>query len=339
MSMLSMAEQVKAYCARVGEDPLLVQGAGGNASWKEDNLLWVKASGTWLANAEKEDIFISVDLADLRERVSSGDFCLVPKVVGQSTLRPSIETILHGLMPHNVVVHLHAVEVLAYLVKESAFEELSARLGSSLKWLFVNYFKPGADLARAVHEQLEMHPDADVVFLKNHGVVIGGANTRSVEQTLEELILSLQVKAIQATGDSLSPTLELTSLPSGYVRCVDEEINQLAVNSRLFSRLKNAWALYPDHIVFLGAEASIVEAASDFVSLQDTSTRPHYIFIAGHGVFANESVAESHQVQLRCYYDVLVRQSEFEELSSLTSSQVAELLGWDAEKYRQSLAV
>jgi rhamnose utilization protein RhaD (predicted bifunctional aldolase and dehydrogenase) len=39
------------YCSTIGRDPLLVQGAGGNVSWKEGNTLWIKASGTWLADA------------------------------------------------------------------------------------------------------------------------------------------------------------------------------------------------------------------------------------------------------------------------------------------------
>ncbi len=37
--------------ARIGHDIDLVQGAGGNSSAKEGGVLWVKASGTWLAAA------------------------------------------------------------------------------------------------------------------------------------------------------------------------------------------------------------------------------------------------------------------------------------------------
>lgn len=32
--------------ARLGRDPLLVQGPGGNISLKRDDVMWVKASGT-----------------------------------------------------------------------------------------------------------------------------------------------------------------------------------------------------------------------------------------------------------------------------------------------------
>ena len=45
-----------AHSARIGADPALVQGAGGNTSLKRDGVLWVKASGTWLRDAERRAI-------------------------------------------------------------------------------------------------------------------------------------------------------------------------------------------------------------------------------------------------------------------------------------------
>ena len=35
--------------ARIGQDPLLVQAGTGNTSIKLDGVLWIKASGKWLA--------------------------------------------------------------------------------------------------------------------------------------------------------------------------------------------------------------------------------------------------------------------------------------------------
>jgi len=53
----ALARSVKEFCGRIGKDRLLVQGAGGNVSWKDGNTLWIKASGKWLAHAETEEIF------------------------------------------------------------------------------------------------------------------------------------------------------------------------------------------------------------------------------------------------------------------------------------------
>ena len=48
-----------------------MQGAGGNISWKDDKELWVKASGKWIADAKKEEIFVKVDLKDLQEKINN----------------------------------------------------------------------------------------------------------------------------------------------------------------------------------------------------------------------------------------------------------------------------
>ena len=51
--------------ARLGADPLLVQAAGGNTSLKQDGVMWIKASGTWLMDALNKDIFVPLDMAAL----------------------------------------------------------------------------------------------------------------------------------------------------------------------------------------------------------------------------------------------------------------------------------
>ena len=51
----------RALSARLGSDPLQVQGPGGNTSIKDGDVMWIKASGTELANAETQDIFVAVD--------------------------------------------------------------------------------------------------------------------------------------------------------------------------------------------------------------------------------------------------------------------------------------
>ena len=52
---------------RLGSDSLLVQANNGNISIKLDGTLWIKASGKWLANAQREETFIPVDLAAVQD--------------------------------------------------------------------------------------------------------------------------------------------------------------------------------------------------------------------------------------------------------------------------------
>jgi rhamnose utilization protein RhaD (predicted bifunctional aldolase and dehydrogenase) len=330
-------KQVKAFCAQIGTDPLLVQGAGGNVSWKDGDVLWVKASGTWLVDAESKDIFVSVNLAHLQDALAKQDFSVKPEMVSTSGLRPSIETLLHALMPHRVVVHLHAVEILAHLVRINARQKIQDLVGDAVKWIFVDYFKPGADLARAVFEELKNRPDADVVFMGNHGVVIGGANVEDVATTLHTLIFKLNAKSSVSEPESGPATRQSDFLTRGYIACGDREVNLLAIKDELISRLRHEWALYPDHVVFLGAKPAIIEAKSSQLDLDEiVRNKPPFIFSCGDGVYENLAATPAQKSQLRCYFDVVSRLGGEEKLSTLSDLQVSELLNWDAEKYRQS---
>ena len=66
---MSELESLRSISARIGRDPLLVQAATGNTSIKVDGVLWIKASGTWLANAATDEIMIPVNLAETRRKI------------------------------------------------------------------------------------------------------------------------------------------------------------------------------------------------------------------------------------------------------------------------------
>lgn len=335
-----MRSSINKYCAAIGADPLLVQGAGGNVSWKSGSTLWIKASGTWLADAETQDIFVPVDLEHLRNAIAKGNFSVTPKLAGASTLKPSIETLLHALMPHNVVVHLHAIEVLAHLVRPDSELELEGLLCSSdLKWKSVAYFKPGSALASVVFSTLEGAPELDVVFLLNHGVVIGGADIAEIDHILKKLITALAEPTRRVLeNNALPPPIKLAS-ENEYFSVADPEVQLLAVDLELFDRLEKDWNLYPDHVVFLGARP---ECFSSLGSLQEyCSTRvfkPDLLFIRGLGVFTQPGFGAAKKAQLRCFYDVIVRQRQHSQLNTLSEQQISELLNWDAEQYRQLLS-
>lgn len=340
--MKSMTDTLKTavieYCSGIGSDPLLVQGAGGNVSWKDGATLWVKASGTWLAEAAEKDIFVAVDLPHLRSAIDSGDFAVTPKLREESVLRPSIETLLHALMPQRVVVHLHAIEILAYLVRANCRTELESLLDASIHWTLVDYHKPGAALANAVSDALARKPNVEVIFLKNHGVVIGGADVVEVNHLLQKLTAALTTAPVNLCGET--PPVAPTRLGQSeqYLPVKDAALHQLALNSELFNRLATDWALYPDHVVFLGAHAFTYNTREDFLEeIKDQNELPELIFIRGLGAFARSTFNKAKQAQLRCYYDVIVRQPSSTTFNALTPTQIAELLNWDAEQYRMNL--
>lgn len=337
-SAAALKASIITYCATIGANPLLVQGAGGNVSWKDDDTLWIKASGTWLAQAAEKDIFVPVDLPQLRSAIDNGQFDVVPIVTGTSSLRPSIETLLHALMPHRIVVHLHAIEVLARLVRVNWRDDISALLGDTFNWASVPYKKPGAELARAVGAALASNPRAQVIFLESHGVVIGGSTIDDIAAIIDTLTRILRSETANDTIMNAVPaTLSLGE--ELYLAMEDAELHRLATDQRLFGYLSKAWVLYPDHVVFLGAKAHIYP---DLATLREKCVSgaklPELIFIKDLGVFAKKDFNIAKQLQLRCYLDVVARQDEKVELNTLNEMQVGELLNWDAEQYRMNLA-
>lgn len=335
----TIGRDVRKYCAKIGADPLLVQGAGGNVSWKEDSTLWIKASGMWLSNAEKEEIFIPIDLAGIKSEIAKQNFSVAPKVVSDVKLKPSIETMLHALMPHPVVIHLHAIEILAHLVRRDFEKYLNSVVDKTFGFSVVDYHKPGADLALAIDVALKKRPSSEVIFLKNHGVVIGGDNVIDVHKKLCKITESLITESLIRKSDSVVISKPPKNFSHQYSAVDDPCVQQLALDPMLFSRLQHYWALYPDHVVFLGPTAHVYESWSRFedeVLLSGLS--PELIFLAGEGVFVQKSFTRAKEAQLRCYFDVMVRQKAGSALTGLTNDQISELLNWDAEQYRMSLA-
>ena len=108
----------------------------------------------WLADASLKNIFVPIDLENLIEEIKNKKFDAVPRPLTNSFLRPSIETMLHAIMPQKFVAHLHDIKILSYLVRTDFSQKIVSIMSGNDSWLFVDYFKPGADLANAVKKEL-----------------------------------------------------------------------------------------------------------------------------------------------------------------------------------------
>src|SRR4051812_42580186 len=61
--------QLRELSARIGGDPLLTQASTGNTSIKLGDVLWIKASGRWLADAKCEDILVPLNLREVKRYI------------------------------------------------------------------------------------------------------------------------------------------------------------------------------------------------------------------------------------------------------------------------------
>lgn len=332
---------IENMCSLFGANPLLVQGAGGNVSWKEENTLWVKASGTWLSDASSEDIFLPADLLYLRTAISEDRFDVNPIVKSETTLRPSIETLIHALMPQRVVLHLHAIDVLSHLVRADCDIILKKRLPKDFSFVLVDYCKPGADLARNVYNKIQSS-DASVVFLLNHGLVIAGESVDEVCATLNFILEKLKSdiyinNILDFSGIELNIIKQLDKYD--YTPVKSSRFNSLSVNPNLSYIVEKKWAMFPDHVVFLGPEALIGDC--DFLEnhlARNEDLRPAFIFCKDVGTFQHNSLTRAQLDQLSCFYDVAIRQNSLSNILVLSPQSIADLLDWDAEVYRQNIS-
>ena len=328
MSHKNIRKEVQDFCVDTGKNKLLTQGAGGNISWKEEKLMYIKASGTWLIDANDKDIFVPIELQLLHKNINSGIFSMPEGITQKSNLRPSIETMMHAIMPHKVVVHLHVIDILAILVRKEAESIMRQAFFDNLDYVFIDYIKPGSNLAKAIYAQFKDRV-VDFIFLKNHGVIIGGDSIADVQEKLNLVLSRLQSYVMPIKYQACQNSLQGID---GYDMSDSPELNELACNVKLLNQIKENWVLYPDHVVFLGNVPNVAENLEQAKKL--VSLNPSYIIVKNQGVFISQKALESEICQLVCYADVLIRQSDKYVLSPLTPQEIDELINWDSEKYR-----
>jgi rhamnose utilization protein RhaD (predicted bifunctional aldolase and dehydrogenase) len=310
---------IVALAARLGADPMYVQGGGGNASVKAGDTLWVKASGKWLAHAAREPIFVPVSLSGVRDAIAAGDADPVSANAPQASgLRPSIETTLHALLPQRVVLHLHSIHALAAAVRRDGPAFARERL-AGLDWTWVDYARPGVELTRAVAAALR--PGCAVILLASHGVVVGADDCAGAEALVREVERRLAVPARAAPSPDVS-ALQARAAHLGLALPRDPRVHALATDRLACARLCGG-ALFPDQVVFLGP----------LVSSADDPSAP-YRLVGDRGVLVQPTITAGQEEMLLCLALVLQRVPDTASLVPLDPGEVAALAGWEAERYR-----
>ena len=140
----------------LGQSKELVLHGGGNTSVKIDNTLYVKGSGWNLDTIEKAG-FSPVDLDVLLEmatRESLSDTQMVAEqraaMSNQSFPNPSIEAILHAIIPYDYIDHTHADAVVTLTNTPNGKALVQRLYGANM--LIIDYVMPGFELAKHIYE-------------------------------------------------------------------------------------------------------------------------------------------------------------------------------------------
>jgi len=184
----------RVYTSRLlGADPSLVLHGGGNTSVKarvrniigeEQDILYVKGSGWDLATIEAAGFSPCRmrHLLELAKLPTLSDTAMASELKNNMTdaaaPAPSVEAILHALIPAKFVDHTHADAVVTVTNSPNGAERLAEIYGELV--VIVAYVMPGFDLAKACAKALaaQTTPQTIGMVLINHGIFSWGAMAR-----------------------------------------------------------------------------------------------------------------------------------------------------------------
>lgn len=307
-------KELNRHAVSIGQDELLVQGAGGNLSGKDGDLVWVKASGTRLVEAQDRPIFVGVDGPATRAEVLQVEDLrhLVVELADERASRPSIETALHVLLPHRFVFHVHSVGAIAAAAQRDPSAVL-AGLAAIAPTSHVPYAKPGIALARAVlaaQEQAGNAPES-VFLLGNHGLLAAAPTADRTRELIDE------VEAVLRTGRRVEPGVSTDRTVLAGSGSVD------AAGARFLT----GGVLTPDEAVFLGSRPFTDgrEPGGSVVIGEDGSVR------------VAAAMSEDARDIARGFLQVAAHADPDAEMRYLDDDEVAALVDWEAEKWRRGM--
>jgi rhamnose utilization protein RhaD (predicted bifunctional aldolase and dehydrogenase) len=250
-----------------------------------------------------------------------------------------VETAMHAVLPHRVVIHVHSVRTISWSVQLDPENALAERL-DSLRWEWIPYIHPGWPLARKIQERLPSRPD--VLILGNHGLVVGADDCDSAESLLREVERRLHIEVSVRLEPPDAAALERLTEGTEWRIADDPEVHALGTN-RTLCDLASQGTMYPDHCVYLGPAAAVLR---DGESVNDALVRyqqrydyqPAVLLVPGTGVLISNRLTLSGAQLLICLKRVVERIAPEQGVHYLEDIDVARLMNWDAEKYRIAMS-
>jgi rhamnose utilization protein RhaD (predicted bifunctional aldolase and dehydrogenase) len=262
----------------LGRDQNLVLHGGGNTSVKIDDVLYVKGSGWNLDTIEKAG-FSPVDLPTLikmcdYETLSDTDMVSEQRAAlkDNTAPNPSIEAILHAIIPYTFVDHTHTDAVVTISNTPQGKAKIAELYGPNM--LIIDYVMPGFILAKTIQEATRGidWSTLEGIILLNHGVFTFDDDAqKSYEKMITIVDKAEQFLATQAniTTTQKSPCdfnidelLQITSLIRGCditpKVCQSAQAVHFSTLSNLEEILYNG-PLTPEHVIRTKPFPAIIE--------------------------------------------------------------------------------
>lgn len=340
---------------RYGSDSAYVLLGGGNTSVKADGVLYVKASGHALGSIDANG-FVRMDLAKLEriwhKQYSSDDQTREDEVLADMMAcrlegeqsRPSVEALLHALLPFTYVVHLHPALVNGITCAQRG-EEATGRLFPSALW--VELVKPGFTLAQVVKDHMgeTAYP---MIFLENHGIFVGSDTIEGIEKIYEEVMTTIEAAVTRrpdfgaVASDEARVATITTSLEQATGQKVlfetNVEVRSYVADARSFASVASSFT--PDHIVYAGFKPLWVGSGDDLLEAYHAFESEHgsaakIICVQGLGFF---SIGEKPLPLFLDTVAIAVYSESFGGPKFMTEEMIDFIRNWEVERYRSQVA-
>ncbi|MEE3292621.1 MAG: bifunctional aldolase/short-chain dehydrogenase [Pseudomonadota bacterium] len=300
---------LRVYSSRlIGQDPNLVLHGGGNTSVKSSytdlfgdhhEVLYVKGSGWDLETIEAEGFSpVRLDvLLRLARLPSLTDSDMVHAqrgaLLNPSAPNPSVEAILHAIIPYRFVDHSHSDAVVTLTNTVQGEERIRSLYGNRV--LIVPYVMPGFELAKKVAEMtLETDwSELQGMILMNHGLFTFSDDAKCSYDAMVQLVTEAELEiGTRTTPDVVATklcTLELANLRSVVSHTAGfpmlARISQ-SDGSQDFTRRSNVadiatrGPLTPDHVIRTKRVPLIVEG--DFTEALARYTQDYEDYFSRH---------------------------------------------------------
>ncbi|MDR2028299.1 MAG: class II aldolase/adducin family protein [Treponema sp.] len=364
-----------------GANPEYVIAGGGNTSFKDGTTLYVKGSGAALADMTPEG-FVRMDRQALsriwekdyppdpeeRERAVLADMMAARKS-GEEQKRPSVETLLHDMLPFTYVVHTHPALVNGLTCSQQGQAEAAELFGPEFLW--IPSTNPGYILSRAVKTAMEEYMaqwgcPADLILLQNHGVFVGADSVQEMKEKYAHLMVKLELRMEwkpdfsgelsnwDCSGDISGLLAELAGSSAGGEpwKVVFRRNNEIAImvkDRASFHPVSSSFT--PDHIVYAGSDPLFVETGTGSIQdclreawknhLDTTRRIPKIAAVQGVGVFGIGPTEKAANLALELFMDaikVAVYAQSFGGERFMSRDQIDFINNWEVERYRSTVS-
>ena len=341
---------------RYGKDPKYVLAGGGNTSYKTDDVLYVKGSGTSLATIKAED-FVNMNRAALsamwdktypeveaeRERIVLADM-MDARVEGE-TRRPSVETLLHNLFPEKFVLHVHPATVNGMTCGKCG-KEIALKLFPDCVW--VDACRPGYILAALCREKLVAYKEANgkhanLLFLQNHGVFFAADTVEGIDALVLNVMSKLDAYLKESKQAAIEKLGKALSEITGYA--YTDFITGEGVNS--FDPDRNSPT--PDHIVYCKANYYKTELNASEKTLKDelalfyekNGYYPRVVTVRGVGAYLLSDSEKQLGIVKSVFLDQVAISANAEAFGGyfgMSDDLVDFIVNWEVESYRSKVS-